>query len=210
MTVLVVTGGIGSGKSLVCRMLHERWNLPVYDADSRVKALYREKPALLADIETALGCVLRDGNGQFVPQMLAERIFSDSAAMEKVEALVFPAVLDDFRAFSSEMEGTVVFESATILEKPQFDGFGDKVMFVDAPMDMRLERACMRDGSSRERILARMESQKFVNSLCGKPAGGRIDAVVVNDGTVQELQERVDDAFAAVSGENVHDNILNN
>ncbi len=108
------------------------------------------------------------------------------------------------------MEGTVVFESATILEKPQFDGFGDKVMFVDAPMDLRLERACMRDSSSRERILARIESQKLVNSLCGKPAGGRIDAVVVNDGTVQELQERVDEAFAAVSGINVQDNILNN
>ena len=190
MTVLVVTGGIGSGKSLVCRMLHERWNLPVYDADSRVKALYMEHPTLLAEIETALGCVLRDGNGQFVPQMLAERIFSDSAAMEKVEALVFPALLDDFRAFSSAMEGTV--------------------MFVDAPMDLRLERACMRDGSSRERIMSRMESQKLVNSLCGKPAGGRIDAVVVNDGTVQELQERVDEAFAAVSGKNVQDNILNN
>ena len=207
MTVLVVTGGIGSGKSLVCRMLHEKWNLPVYDADSRVKALYMEHPTLLAEIETALGCVLRDGNGQFVPQMLAERIFSDSAAMEQVEALVFPALLDDFRAFSSAMEGTVVFESATILEKPQFDGFGDKVMFVDAPLDLRLERACMRDGSSRGRILARMESQKLMNSLCGKPAGGRIDAVVVNDGTVQELQDRVDEAVAAVSGKNVQDNI---
>ena len=76
MTVLVVTGGIGSGKSLVCRMLHERWNLPVYDADSRVKALYREKPALLADIETALGCVLRDGNGQFVPDRKSTRLNS--------------------------------------------------------------------------------------------------------------------------------------
>lgn len=200
MDVLVVTGGIGSGKSSVCRILHERLGLPVYDADSRVKALYREHPSLLADIEDALGCVLRDSEGRFQPERLAGRIFSSPSDMDKVEGLVFPALKDDFRDFSSSLaeDSIVVFESATILEKPQFDGFGDKVLFVDAPEDTRLVRACLRDGSSREKIRARMDSQK--TAVKDRTHDRRIDAVLVNDGDLQELVRKTEDAFVSMFG----------
>lgn len=201
MDVLVVTGGIGSGKSSVCRILHERLGLPVYDADSRVKALYREHPSLLADIEDALGCVLRDSEGRFLPERLAGRIFSSPSDMDKVEGLVFPALKDDFREFASSLpeDTIVVFESATVLEKPQFDGFGDKVLFVDAPEDTRLGRACLRDGSSREKIRARMDSQKAA-AKDRTHHDRRIDTVLVNDGDLQELVSKTEDAFVAMFG----------
>lgn len=199
MEVLAVTGGIGSGKSAVCRLLHDRWNFPVYEADSRVKSLYADHPSLLSDIEKTLRCSLRDENGNFVPALLAERIFDGSDALEKVEELVFPALKEDFRRFAGESGGEiVVFESATILEKPQFDGFADKVIIVDAPFDIRLGRACRRDGAGQDAVLARMNRQKLMNDLSGRCDDPRVDAVVVNDGTEEELEQKVAAVIAAL------------
>lgn len=210
MKILAVTGGIGSGKSVVCRILANRWGLPVYEADSRVKSLYVNHPSLLGSIEVVLDCPLRDGNGRFVPAMLAEKIFCGSGALEKVEALVFPVLKEDFRRFADESgeKGIVVFESATILEKPQFKGFADKVLFVDAPFDLRLERACMRDGACPETVLARMDKQKLMNDLCGCPCNAGIDACIVNDGTEKELEHKVDDVMKTMFADEIRNRVI--
>ena len=71
MKVLVITGGIGSGKSMACRYLHSQYGWPVYEADTRVKELYASHPTLLSDIEAALGTDLRDADGVFNPKILA-------------------------------------------------------------------------------------------------------------------------------------------
>jgi dephospho-CoA kinase len=87
MRVLAVTGGIGSGKSEVCRILARHGLQMQYNADARAKALYTECPGLLDAMEDALGCVLRSEDGRFMPSALAAVIFTDKDAMEKVEAL---------------------------------------------------------------------------------------------------------------------------
>ena len=202
MMILVITGGIGSGKSEVCRVLARKGLTAQYNADSRVKELYTSVPGLLDSIEQKLGCRLRDESGQFVPQWLAQRIFSDRQALETVESLVFPALIEDFRAFARNTASRiVVFESATILEKPQFDGFGDKIVLVDAPMQVRLERACSRDNADREAVKARMANQKLMNSLSEGAADVRIDAVIVNDGTIGILEERVEKTMSDLFGD---------
>ena len=193
MKVLAVTGGIGSGKSEVCRILAENGLTLQYNADSRAKALYVESPVLLDEIEIALGGKFRDEDGNFVPSRLAAVIFSDSAALEKVEALLFPEMIRDFHKVMAEAaeDQIVVFESATFLEKKQFDGFADIVLLVDAPFDVRLERACRRDGASKEAILARMKSQRLMNELSEGLEDPRISCRVLNDGTRQELEQNV-------------------
>ena len=193
MKVLAVTGGIGSGKSEVCRILAENGLTLQYNADSRAKALYVESPGLLDEIEIALGGNFRDEVGNFVPSRLAAVIFSDSAALEKVEALLFPEMIRDFHKVMADAaeDQIVVFESATFLEKKQFDGFADIVLLVDAPFDVRLERACRRDGASKEAILARMKSQRLMNELSEGLEDPRISYRVLNDGTRQELEHNV-------------------
>ena len=193
MKVLVVTGGIGSGKSVVCRILAENGFPLQYNADARAKELYNECPQLLIDIEESLGISCRDSDGRFVPAALAARIFSDKAALEKVEQLLFPVMMADFEAFVNKAGENeyVVFESATLLEKPYFDGFGDKILLVDAPMEMRLERAAARDGASREVIQARMQNQKHMNALSDGAMDPRIDIVLKNVGTTEELKKEL-------------------
>ena len=200
--ILVITGGIGSGKSEVCRILARKGLTAQYNADSKVKELYTKVPGLLESIEEKLGCGLKDEAGQFVPQYLAGRIFSDRKALETVESLVFPALTEDFRAFAQASgSGIVVFESATILEKPQFDGFGDKVVLVDAPVKVRLERACRRDNADWEAVKARLANQKLMNSLSDGAADERIDAVILNDSTIDILEERVEKTMSDLFGD---------
>ena len=202
MLTLVVTGGIGSGKSEVCRILAQNGLAAQYNADLRVKELYDNVPGLLDAIEQKLGCKLRDSNGRFIPALLAEKIFTDRAALETVESVVFPALMEDYRTFAlnSGCE-IVVFESATILEKPQFEGFADKVILVDAPISIRLDRAIERDGADKERIKARMDNQKLMNALSEGASDSRIDEVIVNDGTLDDLKERIDKVMSDLFGD---------
>ena len=192
MKVLVVTGGIGSGKSLVCRILAERFGIPVYEADKRAKALYSEVPGMISDIEDALGCVLRNDSGDFVPHKLADVIFNDKCALHKVEEILFPVMMADFSTWADGMKQDVVaFESATILEKPQFDGFGDIVLLVDAPVELRLIRASERDRVDQDRVKARMSAQQLMNRLSEGDTSDKIDYVVKNVGSIEDLNVKL-------------------
>lgn len=190
MEILVVTGGIGSGKTEVCRILSELFNCGVYNADERVKRLYDEHPSLLDSIEVLLGESLRDGDGRFVPSRLSARIFTDKNLLNKVEDLVFPALIDDFSSWSRNYadDTFVVFESATVLEKPQFKGFGDKVILVDSLVETRIERACARDSASRESIYARMLNQTMMNEVSDGKLIPDVDAVIHNYGSLSDLR----------------------
>ena len=189
--VIVVTGGIGSGKSEVCRILKESYGCDVYEADARAKEMYIRFPELLDAIEKSLDCTLRDEDGAFRPMLLARRIFGDDYAVAVVENLLFPYMINDFKEFSEKSENIIIFESATVLEKRQFDGLYDKVILVDAPFEVRLERACSRDAASAEQIMARMRNQKLMNELSqGKPCD-KIDEIIINNGSVNDLKEAV-------------------
>ncbi len=188
MRTVIVSGGIGSGKSEVCRFLQER-GVPVYYCDSRVKELYDALPDLLPRIEAALGAPLRDQDGRLDRKALAGIIFGDSSAREKLESLVYPALLADFNAWRKAQEPAplVCLESAMILSKPLFDGIADAVVWVDASMEVRLRRAMQRDGASRAQILSRMAAQADLSS--------RADVILHNDGTLEALRKEAERVF---------------
>ena len=184
--VIVVTGGIGSGKSQVCKILKESYGCDVYEADARAKELYVRYPELLSAIEKALDCILKDEDGVFRPALLARRIFGDDTAVGIVENLLFPYMVKDFKDFSENSGNIIIFESATVLEKRQFDGLYDKVILVDA---------CCRDSASCEQILARMQSQKMMNEVSEGKTYGKIDEIIINNGTVDDLKKAVKGAM---------------
>ena len=162
MRTLAVTGGIGSGKSYVVRMF-AALGIPVYDADSRTKRLYDEDRGLLGALQAILGPGLVK-DGRLDRQYMAGRIFSDRCLLEKVEALVFPEVVADFRTWKERVADAPFaimesMESAIYLEKPALAGVADKVLTVLCPEDVRIGRVMARSGMSREQVLARMANQ---------------------------------------------------
>ena len=177
MLTVIVTGGIGSGKSAVCALLSKR-GIPVYDSDSRTTALYDTVPGLKERMESELGVPFSG---------FAKLIFSDAAAREKLEAIVYPLVLEDFKAWRDAQNAPfVVLESAIILSKPIFDGIADYVVAVTAPEDVRLARLIAR-GLTEEDARRRMASQSLDLS--------QADAVIKNEGTLEALSRRVNRVF---------------
>ena len=195
MKTVILTGGMGSGKSAVGTLLKAR-GVPVYDSDSRTKTLYDRDPALVGLLETALGVGLRTAEGHLDRAKLAALIFSDPARKAALEAVVHPAVLQDFRRWKRWQRPKgwtygpvpfVVLESAIILSCPVFDGVGDRTVLVDAPEEVRLARAVSRDGSDPESALRRIRSQQFDLA--------RVDAVLLNDASLDALAAETDRVF---------------
>lgn len=194
MKVVVITGGIGSGKSSVCAYLEKAYGWPVYEADAKVKQLYVTHPSLLTDIENTLGLSLRDEAGDFKPSLLASVIFNDRDALIKVEDLVFPVLSEDFEHWKSQHSDRdfVILESATILEKPQLKGMGDVTVLIDAPLQLRQQRASLRDGVSAEMISRRMDSQTLMNDISSGKVESPAQYTVINDGTYDDLTQNID------------------
>ena len=178
MLTIIVTGLIGSGKSAVCALLSGR-GIPVYDSDSRTKALYESVPGLKERIEAELG----------VPfSSLAKVFFSSPEAREKLEAIVYPLVRKDFEAWRDAQEGVpfVVLESAVILSKPIFDGIADAVVAVTAPEEVRIERLLGR-GMTEEDARRRISAQSIDLS--------KANVIIENNGSLQALSRRVSRVF---------------
>lgn len=167
MKTVLVTGGIASGKSEVCRYLAGK-GFPVYDSDSRTKALYDSVPGLKKRVEDAIG----------VPFSQIGIIFSDADKREALERVVYPEVLADFLKWKAYCKGGIVFfESAVALDKAVFDGQWDEVWLVTAPLDDRLKR--------NPKVESRIQSQQEVDP-------SRADVVIVNDSSIEELHSKID------------------
>lgn len=170
--VLAVTGGIGAGKSYVCNIFKSLYGIPVYDSDSHAKSLYDTDAALLSRIRKIAGDDIVSLEGKLLRGVLAGRIFNDREMLSAVEAEVFPAVMRDFarwklRAVRLSGEDVrppfVIIESAIFLVKPVLYPMADRVLYVDAPADLRIERVMRRDNVSRDAVLARIASQPPVD-----------------------------------------------
>ncbi len=156
---LGITGGIGSGKSYVAQMLQARWDVPVYDCDSEAKRLTAESD----DIRTALTQLVGDHlwqQGQMQKPVLAAYLFASPEHAAQVNAIIHPAVRRDFlRWADAHSRSPVVAIESAILCESGFHALVDSILLVDAPLEVRLQRAMLRDGASRQQVMARMARQ---------------------------------------------------
>lgn len=157
--VLLCTGGIGSGKSVVVR-LFQALDIPSYDCDCAAKELYDRDPQLLAEVAALCGEEVLDAEGRLDRAALARKIFGDAALLAALEDRVHPAVIRDFEKWKEEQESAlVVIESAILLEKPRFAGLMDYTVVVTAPEAVRIARVMQRDGLSEAQVRQRMAAQ---------------------------------------------------
>ncbi len=184
-----ITGGIGSGKSTVCRLFAER-GVAVYDTDAAAKRLMAEDEALKRGIVARFGAESYR-EGVLNRPYLAERVFGDDKEREVLNGLVHPAVIADFERWAEEQQGKYVVLESAILFEAGLDKHLDRVVAVLAPEALRVERAMKRDGATRAQILSRMAAQLDDDTL-----SRQADVSVVNifeeelEQIVQELDFR--------------------
>lgn len=196
---ILLTGGIGSGKSEVGRILSSM-GYGVYDSDSRAKELYRTSVTLIPRLEDATGRRLRDSDGIFRPHLLSQVVFSSPDMLRRVEAIVHPEVKEDFGRWkgSLECDGSrpplplCFMESAIALSKPLFRGSFDAVLMVEAPLGERIRRCMLRDDTTEAKVLSRVRAQVFPEPSCPLVR-------VENDSTTEDLVPRVEEALSRLA-----------
>ena len=179
MIILGITGGIGSGKSYVSTLLREQLNVPVYDCDTEAKRLMNEDETIQRRLKELVGAHVYK-NGKLQKSILANYLFSDQHHAQKVNAIVHPVVKDDFRKWAERQKSDVVAIESAILYESGFDSMVDKILLVDAPKELRIQRVMQRDSSTRQQIEVRINMQR--------PEGQRqkADYVIENEGIQQE------------------------
>src|SRR5450759_4131180 len=154
---LGVTGGIGSGKTYVCRVF-DALGVPVFSADREAREIMENDIAIISGINSIAGKDLYT-NGRLNRMELAAIIFNDNVLLKKVNSLVHPVVFDHFGIWVLEQTAPYVIMEAAILFESGASKIVDKVATVVAPVEQKVERIIRRNELSREQVLERIRNQ---------------------------------------------------
>jgi dephospho-CoA kinase len=176
MKILGLTGGIGSGKSVVAELL-QTMGIPVYDSDTRSKSLCDTDVTLKRSIINLFGAEIYK-NDLLNRSALADRVFSDSKALQAVNALIHPVVERDFKVWvEAHNQYPIVVQETAILFEAGLDSLFDQIICVSAPESVRIERVCRRDDTNSESVRKRMSNQ-----ITEEEKIKRSDLIIINDG----------------------------
>lgn len=171
-----ITGGIGSGKSHLCRALAER-GYPVYDTDSRAKWLIVNDLEVRTEMIDLFGPEIYDGD-RYCTEKVASLVFAHPALLQQLNQIVHPAVLRDVERWASSSPLSTprspLFVESALLFDSGLAALCDATVWVDAPLEVRIARAMRRDGADQSKIEARIRAQKNEAHRC--------DLVLCNDG----------------------------
>ncbi|MGZ8610890.1 MAG: dephospho-CoA kinase [Actinomycetota bacterium] len=196
MLLVGLTGGIGSGKSTVARMLEERGAV-VFDADVLAReAVEPGTPGHDAVVNRFGANVLAPG-GELDRDALASIVFADPAARRDLEAIVHPEVrrlLAEGCEVHRDSDRVVVFSAPLLVETGMHTAF-EMLVVVSAPVDTQVERLLRDRGMSEEQVRARIAAQAPLEEKAAVA-----DVIVDNDGTVEDLSGQVDRLWAELRG----------
>jgi dephospho-CoA kinase len=186
MTRVGITGGIGSGKSLVSQVF-EKLGVPVFYADDRAKWLYDHDAQVRRQLINHFGPEIYGEQGLKRAE-LASRIFRDPEALNTVNRIVHPRVRDKFEQWCRQhSQQPYVLEEAAILFESGGDRELDQTILVYAPRGLRIDRVVERDGVSRQGVLERMKHQ-----MDDEEKIARAGFVVYNDGSRMVIPQILD------------------
>lgn len=176
MKKIGLTGGIGSGKTIVADLL-KVMGYPVYDSDSRSKELCNSDSKIKSGLKQLFGESIYK-NDLLDRSLLAEKIFNDKKKLDAVNSLIHPVVMTDFdKWIYLQQDSDLVFMESAILFETGLNKFFDKVLTVTAPEELRIERVCKRsrldNGAVLDRIRNQMNEEKRISLS---------DLIIVNDG----------------------------
>jgi dephospho-CoA kinase len=176
MKIVGLTGGIGSGKSVVAELL-QVYGIPVYDSDSRSKLLCQTDSELIAGLKALFGANVYLPDNSLNRPFMAKAMFDDKALLQASNNLIHPAVGKDFADWVLQQTTPIVVQESAIIFEAGLEKRYDAIICVTAPETLRLNRTCARSGLRPEDVLARMRNQ-----FPEEERIRRSDFVLINDG----------------------------
>lgn len=158
MKKIGVTGGIGSGKSTVCKVF-EVLGIPVYYADVEAKRLMQHNHLLKIAIREHFGHEVYDSDGNLDRMFLAKMVFSDKDKLALLNSLVHPVTIRDAELWAERQDAPYVIKEAALMFESEAFHYVDKVIGVSAPEPLRIKRTMNRDLVERGEVIRRMKNQ---------------------------------------------------
>ena len=172
---IAITGNIGSGKSLICKIFNHL-GINTFHSDEETKKLYF-LPEVKNEITSHFGEEVYFADGSLNKKLLSYHLFQNEEALKFIESLLYPKLNQVFDEWCEKQTSDyVLFESAILFEK-NFDKQFDKIIFVSAPEDVRVKRATQRDNCDEENVRSRMRLQWDEETKISKS-----DYIINNDG----------------------------
>ncbi len=175
MLKLGVTGGIGSGKSITCRIF-STLGVPVYNADEKAKLLVNTDEDIRNTIIREFGSESFT-NSTYNRQFIASVVFKDKKKLQLLNRIIHPAVEKDFKNWYRKQDYYYIIHEAAILFESGTDKFMDYTLLIDAPENYRIDRVTKRDKTTQKEVALRLKNQWPADKI-SKMA----DWVIVNDG----------------------------
>jgi len=157
MKKVAITGGIGSGKSVVAEFLRTI-GYPVYNSDEESKRLLNENQELREKLSETFGKDLYK-NGQLDKALFASLIFGNEKLLEQANEIIHPAVYQDFERWSKAQNSDIVFIETALYFRSDGKKYIPFSIFVQAPLELRIQRVMQRDNYTEKEVLARIKSQ---------------------------------------------------
>ena len=195
---LGITGGIGSGKSLVARLLENIFSIPIYIADDRSKQLTAESPAIRQALTALIGQEVYTPDRLLNKPFLAAYLFSSTEHTRQINDIIHPQVHTDFlRWMQQQQSHPIVGIESAILFEAGFDNVTDYSVMVYAPLEVRIQRAMQRDHSSRAQVLERVHRQ-----LDDEVKKRKSHYIIVNDGKTTLIPQLLSLIYSVQNREN--------
>ncbi len=171
-----VTGGIGSGKTTVCRIF-KALGIPVFDADNAAKVLMEKDPELVTAIREAFGDEAYLSDGTLNRRYLAGKVFTDETELARLNALVHPATIRAAEEWATRQQAPYTVKEAALLFESGSYRHNDINILVTAPEPVRIQRVMERDGVTEAEVRARIARQ-----LSDGEKAKKADYTIINDG----------------------------
>ncbi|MBU2492981.1 MAG: dephospho-CoA kinase [Bacteroidetes bacterium] len=183
---IAITGGIGSGKSLVSEYV-VKLGYDVISADKIAKEILMSDDSVKSKIIKTFGNESYNENG-LDTKYIAEKVFSDPANVKKINSFVHPPTIKKIESESAEIlkSKKIVFIESALVYEANLENLFDYVLLVTADDNLRIERVMKRDNVEKEDVEMRMENQ-----LSEKEKRGFADFVIDNNSTVKDLESKV-------------------
>jgi dephospho-CoA kinase len=182
---VALTGGIASGKTTVANLLADL-GVPLIDTDLIARELVEPGQPSLAAVVGAFGPDILDADGRLDRRRLRTRIFADPSARQRLEAILHPAIRAELERRSATAGGPYQVLVIPLLTEGKRRDHVDRVLLVDAPEELQVQRLMLRDGVTPEQARASLDAQATRAERLAMA-----DDVVRNTGSADELRDKV-------------------
>lgn len=193
--MVAITGGIGSGKSTVCKIIKEK-GYPVFSCDEIYKRLIEKEEVVLRVSEICSVAPLETEKGvKLAKKAIADKIFTDRKLKAKLEEYTHPLIMNELIS-SAKKQGGITFSEVPLLFEGGFETLFDKVIIVTRDLNQRIAAVCKRDGTTKKEVENRIKNQTDYENI---QKDGH--TVLYNDGDLTSLENKTVELLSEIKKE---------